>query len=86
MELVDERTEEELKTHKWLVIGTDTFLSGWGRAKGGVSYAAWACKTEDLQSLEARIRARGDMKRVRVVCGSYRPRGKGHCHIYVYGR
>ena len=46
MELVDDRTPEQKKSHSWLVIGTDSFMSGWGKASGGKSYAAWACKEE----------------------------------------
>ena len=47
MKRVDDRTPDEIKTHIWIVAGTDSFLSGWGEAKGGVSYAGWACKYND---------------------------------------
>ena len=46
MQTVDDRTPEQKETHKFLIIGTDSFLSGWGQAKGGLSYAVWACKPE----------------------------------------
>ena len=45
----DDRTEEEKRSHAILVIGTDKFMSGWGLAKGGLSYAAWACKKDDVE-------------------------------------
>lgn len=32
-----------------------------------------------------RVERRGDLKRVRVVYGDYRPSGNGDCHIYVAG-
>ena len=85
MILVDDRTEEQKNTH-WLVwLGTDSFMSGWGEAEGGPSYARWACKESELNACESWVRGRGDMKRVRIVAGDYvPPSGKGHCHIYVY--
>ena len=87
MELVDDRTPEQRQSHRWLVVGTDSFMSGWGEAKGGVSYAAWACKPEHRSRVFIWVESRSDMKRVREVFetnGSlYRPSGQGHCHIYV---
>lgn len=83
MIIQDDRTAEQRKTHNCLVIGTDTFLSGWGKAEGGVSYAAWACTEADLYKVERWVRNRNDMKRVRVVYGKWYPKGTGHAHIYV---
>ena len=65
MVTVDDRTDEQKATHTWLIIGTDSFLSGWGGASGGASYAAWACKTEDRDRVFNWVSSRGDMKRVR---------------------
>ncbi|MAH49846.1 hypothetical protein CMI37_28760 [Candidatus Pacearchaeota archaeon] len=85
MIFVDDRTEEEKKTHRLAVVGTDTFMSGWGQAEGGVSYAGWAFTPAQESKAITRIESRGDMKRVRVVMlDGYRPSGVGHCHIYVY--
>ncbi len=80
----DDRNEAEKKIYTLLVVGTDTFLSGWGRAEGGASVAAWACTSEDLPAVEKWVRARSDMKRVRVVIAKgYRPSGNvAHFHIY----
>jgi len=86
MTLVDDRTEEQQKTHRWGVVGRDRFLSGWGGARGGYSRAAWACgPDENLDQLYDRIKARGDMQYVNIVdLSSYRPpRGTAHFHIYV---
>lgn len=83
MKLVDDHTEAQKQTHTWLVVMTDRFMSGWGEAKGGVSYAAWACTYENLTQVERWVRSRSDAMRVRVIIGSYRPSGVGHCHIYV---
>ena len=83
MILQDDRTPEQKNTHDWLIVGTDSFMSGWGKAENGVSYAAWACREEDKGEVMAWVEKRGEMKRVREVYGSYKPSGHGHCHIYV---
>lgn len=84
MFLKDDRTAEQKLTHTVIVLATDRFMSGWGEAKGGPSYAGWACRPELQDTLFSRIKARKDMKNVRVVASYYRPpSGPGHCHIYV---
>jgi len=85
MQLRDDRTEEQRRTHHVVWMATDRFLSGWGGAKDGPSYAGWACRPEDTYECERWVRNRGDMQRVREVCSDYRPpRGPGDCHIYVW--
>ena len=84
MILVDDRTEEQKKTHNVIVLMTDRFMSGWGQAEGGPSYAGWACRDGEMAEMLSRVDARSDSMRVRVVGGDYRPpSGPGHCHIYV---
>lgn len=86
MELEDDRTAEQKKTHQAIVLMTDRFLSGWGKARGGLSYAGWACTENEVEDMIARLLRRSDAKNVRVVRGNYRPPGgPGHCHIYVAG-
>lgn len=85
---VDDRTEEQKKTHTWLVIGTDRLLSGWDKAKGGTSVAAWACKPSDRIHVLRWVNSRTDMLRVREVSDlyknrKYRPKKAAHFHIYV---
>ena len=81
----DDRTPEQMQTHTWLVIGTDSFMSGWGKASFGNSYAAWACTPEDRRACLGWVESRSDMKRVREApAHDYRPSGNGHLHIYVY--
>ena len=87
MQIQDDRTEEQKSTHQILIGGTDKFLSGWGKAQGGKSYAFWACPNTwgELRDCERWVRSRPDIIRVRTVLSeSYRPKGVGHCHIYVY--
>lgn len=80
----DDRTPEQRKTHTEIVLMSDAFMSGWGGAGNGPSYAGWACRPEKTREVELRIRARKEARRVRIVSGDYRPpRIEGHCHIYV---
>ena len=87
MKRADDRTPAERTTHPILIVGTDSFMSGWGKAEGGTSYAAWACRQEDERAVLEWVERRGDMKRVRVTfdlpSAPYRPKGRGHLHIYV---
>lgn len=85
MILQDDRTPEQRATHTMIVLATDPGMSGWGLAQGGPSFAGWACKPGYLNACESMVRQRGDMRRVRIVAGDYKPKGgAGHCHIYVW--
>lgn len=79
----DDRTEAQKLTHGVIVLMTDAFMSGWGESEGMKSYAGWACRPEDVNSVERWVRSRHNARRVRIVDGSYRPKGNVHCHIYV---
>ena len=86
MQIQDDRTEEQKKTHRYAIVGTDRFMSGWSKAKGGTSYAAWAIDgdRETIDRVEKWVSSRSDMRRVRFVnLDTWRPRGRGHAHIYV---
>ena len=83
MKVVDERSKDQ---KGWLLIGgTDPFMSGWGEAKDGASYAFWACPPEAEKQVLSWVRKRKGLKRVRIVLGNYRPSPYycAHCHIYV---
>ena len=81
---IDDRTKKQKKTHTWLIIGTDSFLSGWGEAQGGASYAAWACKPEHRSQVLDWVSNRSDMRRVRETTEPYYPhKCCVHLHIYV---
>lgn len=89
MEIKDDRDETQRGTHRWLIIGTDSFMSGWGGAAGGASVAAWAVEADStkIAVVEAWVKRRREMKRVRIVRDDprrrYRPRNAAHLHIYV---
>ena len=87
MKMVDDRTREQKATHPYLVIGTvsDSLMA---------FYRAWACRPEHRTRVYSWVKGQSEMKRVREAYGGwvekegysgpgYRPRGKGHCHIYV---
>ena len=80
----DARTEEQQQTHTLAWVGTDPFMSGWGNAENGASFAGWACTLDDLNRCESWVRGRGDMQRVRLVAlDGYYP-DCADCHIYVF--
>lgn len=81
----DRRTAEQKDTHTWFVTAKDRFMSGWGIAKGGASYCAWACESrQQAEACLARIRGRCDMRYIRMRFGiaKWRPRA-AHLSIYV---
>ena len=85
MIIKDDRTEEQKRTHRWAVVATDRFLSGWGGAEGGSSFAAWACERGDLYDVERWVRSRSDMQRVRVAnLDTYRPSPRTCAHYHIY--
>lgn len=86
MIIKDDRTEQQKKTHTWLIAGTDRAMGNWGNEAGlfkGPSYAVWACPPDIRNDVLCWVERRGDMTRVREVGPNYRPSGPGHCHIYV---
>lgn len=82
---LDDRTEAEHETHRWIVKGRDSFMSGWGQAASGYSVAAWACRYEDIDAVLAWVKSRKEMQYVAVKrADKYRPPAStAHYHIYV---
>lgn len=78
----DDRTIEQHTTHQTVIWGRDKFLSGWGQATGGYSWAGWACKPEDTAACLQWVQSRGDMRYIRV--GGSRPKGRAVKHVHVY--
>ena len=80
----DDRTEAERQSHQEAIVGTDSFMSGWGEASSGASYAAWAFKDGEYAACQRWVNSRSDMTRIRVVTlDGYRPNA-AHTHIYTY--
>jgi hypothetical protein len=85
-ETVDDRSEEQKKTHYMAVGGRDKFLSRWRGAKGGTSRAAWAVHPDvDINGVFSWVNRRQEMAYVNAIdLRTYRPpSGTAHFHIYV---
>lgn len=78
----DDRDIHEKQTHKVIIKADDSFMSGWGGAKGGKSVAAWACLPEHAEQVLNWVENRSDMSNVKVVDNSHYFDAK-HTHIYV---
>ena len=79
----DDRTNEQMITHRYLVTATDKFMSGWGGATGGASKCAWACSTKEHQiKLYDWVKSRSEMKYVNIHFDKWYPKA-AHVHIYV---
>ena len=86
MILEDDRTEEQRKTHRLAIVARDSFMSGWGGAKGGASRCAWACAPDvNPDRVFNWVKSRGEMRHVSLVdLRTYRPaRNTAHFHVYV---
>ena len=91
MTIEDRRTEDQKQTHTHLVIGYDSFMSGWGKCEND-SYACWACREEDVETVKRWVLDRKDLGNVHVsttidVGGnrgdhfSIYPVTEGHCSL-----
>ena len=82
-------TDDRKEGRKYYVVGgIDTFMSGWGCAKGVKSYAFWAVPWELGGSYHYQLKQwvanRGDIKRVCEYYPNNRVyRSTGLIHIYV---
>ena len=85
--LKDDRNEDQQFSHDVLVGGRDSFMSGWGEAEGGSSYAFWACQPSDQQAVGAWVEARDDIESRGAIDESELPAlgDCDHCHIYIVG-
>jgi hypothetical protein len=86
--IVDDRTEEQQRTHTVLMGGIDRCMSGWGGAENRLSRAYWAVpnNADQADSLWRWVASRGDISRPTVyyhgLPGHIRSSGD-HIHIYV---
>lgn len=79
----DDRTPEEKKTHTILITATDSCLSGWGDARGGLSKCAWAvAPDQSWERVFNWVKRRSDMRYVNMTTGKWYPKAS-HVHIYV---
>jgi hypothetical protein len=80
----DRRTPEQREATVGFVVATDSFMSGWGQASR-VSYVAVPLPNHgDMPHIvEANMRARSEMKRVRFVAADWRPRLRAGDHLSI---
>ena len=85
----DRRTAEERKATAGFVVATDSFMSGWGKARGRSLFAVPFSHEQAKEGLHERIadnmRDRSEMQRVRIVGADYRPRLYNGDHLSIRG-
>ena len=82
----DRRGADEREGTRFFTVGTDRFLSGWGKAPGR-SYFALPCLTiEEAETCAENLRRRGDMLRVRIVGRGWRPKLGPGDHLSIRNR
>ena len=92
----DDRSKlEGRRAFTFLVGGRDSFMSGWGRAEGGASWAFWACRPEDRLAVERWVADREELRYRRTIeltaseASAERirrarlPRNFTHLHVYT---
>ncbi len=66
------------------VIATDSFMSGWGLARGRSLYGV-ACETmAQAENVFRRMKARPEMKRVRITRNLPRTHKGDHLHVIAF--
>ena len=82
--MISDRRSDTQDPWRWVVF-TDTFLSGWGLAKGGRSLYAIAVKNQtEADTVLAHGKGRTDMKRGRLQ--KRLPRLRPHDHLAIVDR
>lgn len=79
----DERTPEETAATIGFIVGTDSFLSGCGLAPARSFYALPVRSSEEAHVVMENMRRRSDMKRVRWVGKTYRPKLRDGDHFVI---
>ena len=81
----DDRTLEERQHTVGFWVATDSFMSGWGLAKGRSLVACPVFGPDDSDAVERRFRLRREFKRVRYVAGpTFYPRLYSGDHLHIY--
>ncbi len=79
----DRRKPEDKAATVFLVVATDSFMSGWGHAPGRSLFAVPCRSWEEAKIVEDNMRHRSEMKRVRVVGKGYRPKLRDGDHYSI---
>ena len=67
-----------------MVLAHDTFMSGWGRAKGGESYVAWSAEPAYIQAVKEWVEKKPEMKHVRIVPSDWVNTNKNVAHLSIH--
>jgi len=82
--IIDDRRTDEQREITWgFIVATDSFMSGWGMAKGKSYFAVPVANNEQARIVEANMRRRSEMKRVRFVLADYRPKLQAGDHLSI---
>ena len=74
-------TRKEIPDAPYYVLSNDTFMSGWGFAKGKINTVILPCKSySQALRVESYAHTRSDTNRVRIVCN--KPRLHNSTHLY----
>lgn len=77
-------TRKDIPDAKYYVLANDPFLSGWGEAEGKTNTIILPCRDYyEAALVETHAKARGDMKRVRIV--SNKPRLSNSVYYSLHG-
>jgi hypothetical protein len=80
----DRRTDDERARTAYLVVATDRFMSGWGKAPGRSLFAVPCDCLSQAKIVAANMHNRSEMKRVRIVYAkTYRPRLSAGDHFSI---
>ena len=79
----DKRSEADKAATVGFVVATDSFMSVWGQARGKSYFAVPYRSQAEADIVEANMRRRSEMKRVRVVGADYRPKLQDGDHLSI---
>ena len=82
-EIRDSRSEEDKQRTIGFVVGTDSFMSGWGKAPGRSLFAVPFATESDGVLVRANMTDRTEMKRIRVVGAGWKPRLAQGDHLSI---
>lgn len=82
----DDRSLAEKAATAWFAVATDSCLSGWGEAPRRSLYALPCRDFSEAEVCAKNLELRGDMKRVRIVAGDWRPRLRKGDHLKIASR
>jgi hypothetical protein len=77
--------DKTAKVYPFYVVMTDSFMSGWGKAKGGTSRYALGCSSmAEAKVVLANAQGRSEMKRASIV--SHKPRARRDQYLSIVDR